>query len=124
MADDLRGVVLRTNGSGFLLKPEQGEQAWRNFSKYAAPEDTAMPEVGMVVLLTLDQKGYIRKVQPTGERVQLEQPRRGGGGRDQKTITRLAAINSAIAVLTSGGRQTDTTAVLREAAILEAWALR
>ena len=137
--------VGRTNGHGF--QATSGD--WLNFSRFAKPEDFIMPAPGSTVTVYLDKAGFVRRIAPVeravsptpfaparmasapsttptsttpAERVVLaahvEQDARG------VVVTRLAVINSAVAILSSGGGAATVDEVLAIAATLEAWATR
>lgn len=118
----LVGTIERTNGSGFRLAEHD---QWMNFSKFGTPPP--MPSIGQKVSVRLNAKGYILRlfvhdpeVAPTEqEPVTTSLP----PTRDQ-TITRLATMNTATTILSSGNRPTSVDDVLALAAQLEAWAIR
>jgi len=114
MAQVITGKVLRTNGNGFKL---ESQDKWLNISKYA--QDVQMPEVGQQVKVSLDSAGFVRKV----EKMPGQQPGPANGSRDT-TITRLAVLNTATAILSSGNQVVDADEVLALATRLEAWATR
>ena len=127
--DTIQGTVARVNGHGFTL---QGREGWLNVSRYASPEAAPMPTVGAQVVLALDSKGFVRKIVPADgatpspnghDAPDSQGTRRGGSGRDA-TITRLAVLNTATAILASGSQVADPDAVLELAERLERWALR
>ena len=117
----LEGVVARTNDRGLLL---EGREGWLNVSKFAT--DVVIPEPGSHVRVTVDPaERFVRKI----EVLALAQPLRPGlepgvaPDRDHR-ILRQAVLNTATAMLSSGGRPTDLPAVLEVATALEYWVLR
>jgi hypothetical protein len=119
-------TVSRTNGTGFRVV--EGDE-WLNISKYAKPAP-AMPEVGQRVRVSLDKSGYVRAIEP-GEELPAKPEIPAGVSASAGTppckdtvISRLAVLNTATAILSSGGRQADGTAVMALAEKLEAWAHR
>jgi hypothetical protein len=141
--DVVDGVVARRNERGILL---QGEDVWLNVSRYAKPAP-ALPLPGERVRLYLDKDGYIRDVDripfavrgaaedgvdtpPPDEPPirQLEAPAPPFGAvspPDKDTrITRMNALSTATAILSSGGRTCELADVLKLAAQLEAWVER
>lgn len=124
----IAGKVAQVNAKGLKL---EGADSWVNVSKFA--ENVTMPERGAQVVLTLDKAGFIRKIaapapvvaQPVA--VPQVAPIAGAQGEapDKDTvISRLAVLNTATAILSSGSRAADPAAVLALAAQLEAWAHR
>jgi hypothetical protein len=118
--DQIQGVVSRVSPHGFMLA---GRDGWLNVSKFAPPDDVAIPMQGACVSLLLDAKGFVRKIAADGTPLEVSAPGRRGG-RDQTTITRLAVLNTATTILASGQRTVDVAAVLDLAARLEQWATR
>jgi hypothetical protein len=135
---ELEGRVSRVNERGVLL---DGRSDWLNVSKFAG--GIWLPDAGDRVRLTLDSAGFIRKIAPleqaaaapvdTHPAPQVSTPAqppavdvggdRGPVDRDRR-ILRQAVLNTATAILTSGGRQTEVSAVLAAAEVLEQWVLR
>ena len=121
IAEQVAGVVACSNAKGFQL---EGRDGWLNISKFAA--SVAAPERGARVRVGLDKSGFVRSVEPMTTAVvntpgaavstAMEAP-------DKETrIGRMAVLNSAIALLSSGGRSiSDVEAVLGTAAQLEQW---
>jgi hypothetical protein len=125
-------TVERVNGSGF-----NSDEQWWNISKFAKPGDVGMPSVGDRVLVSVDKSGFVRRIEtptapatPAPASVTPEAP---GAPLTASTIaqddrgiviTRLAVLNTAVAVLSSGGRPTSADEVLALAGRLEAWAVR
>jgi hypothetical protein len=121
----ISGIVAAVNERGLRLS---GEDDWRNFSKWSTVD--TLPERGDAVALTLDRAGFVRQVQVVEtEPGPAETPNvcETHSAVDRETrITRLACVNSAVAILTTrnarGGVEVDE--VLALAARLEAWTLR
>jgi hypothetical protein len=143
-------TVGRTNGNGF----QTTDATWLNFSRFAKPEDFIMPTPGSTVTVYLDKAGFIRHIAPVervvspppfapakmasapatvaaaaaatsttpAERVILaghvDQDARG------VVVTRVACLNAATAILSSGGGAATIDEVLAIAGQLEAWILR
>lgn len=122
----ITGKISRANGTGLLL---EGESRWRNISKYAQPAP-AMPQRGQLATLVLDGQGFIRNIEvaaPPAPITPSGQPETASASTPperERVISRLAVLNSATAILASGGRSADPTEVLRLAAQLETWAYR
>jgi len=123
IAEQLAGVVTCSNVKGFQL---EGHDGWLNISKFAA--GVAAPERGAHVRVGLDKSGFVRTaetVSPIGEYVVNESATSGTRPDRETAITRMAAINSAIALLSSGGRAIgDVASVLETAARFEQWVCR
>jgi hypothetical protein len=123
---DLREVqVQQVNGHGF--KSTDGE--WLNISKFARAEDVAMPKAGERVQVSLDRSGFVRKIETIASPAPVTAPVASvppGISQDDRgtVITREAVLNTAVAILSSGGRVVDPTEVLALAAKLEVWATR
>ncbi len=122
---EVEGVVSRVNERGVLL---EGRDGWLNVSKFAA--GVLLPEPGARVRLTLDKAGFIRAVEIVAAPPALSQDESLGTtatgtalDRDLR-ILRQAVLNTATAILSSGGRTTDLAAVLAAAEELERWVLR
>jgi hypothetical protein len=133
------GRVIRANDHGFVL--DDCEDSWLNISRYAKPAPR-IPHVGARVRATLDGQGYVRSivilhdeqrtpyevedgvdVMPDEEPSRQIEPRLPGTtvpDKDQR-ITRMACLNTATAILSSGGRACEPADVLALAAKLEAW---
>jgi hypothetical protein len=129
----VNGTVDRVNAKGFRL---QGESDWRNYSRYADPADILPPSIGAPVAVSVDSSGFVRAVQVVGERAN-ERP--SSPVRETHTelpampvtrpekdivVTRLAVLNTATAIASSGGQETDLRTVLALAEELEQWAIR
>jgi hypothetical protein len=141
--DVVDGVVARRNERGLIL---EGEDVWLNVSRYAKPSP-ALPLPGERVRLYLDKDGYIRDVDrisyavrgaaedgvdvpPPDDEVPSRQieatPPSGAVSPPDKDVrsTRMNALTTATAILSSGGRACEVADVLRLAAQLEAWVNR
>jgi len=113
VTESIEGVVSRANGKGFTLA---GRDGWLNLSRYADPVP-AVPAEGARVRVGLDKAGFVRVIEPAGagaEEAPGAQPLAASLGDKDTRITRLAALNTATAILSSGPR----------AARLEAWVMR
>ena len=123
IAEQLAGVVTCSNVKGFQL---EGHDGWLNISKFAA--GVAAPERGARVVAGLDKAGFVRTVEtvsPIGEYVGNESATSGTRPDREVCITRMACLNTATAILSSGGSPVgDVAAVLSTAAQLEAWVCR
>jgi hypothetical protein len=129
----ISGTIDRVNAKGFRL---QGEGDWRNYSRYADPADILPPSIGAAVAVSVDSQGFVRSVQVVGERTHerdsfsVREPAHEAplacSPRLEKDIvvTRLAVLNTATAIASSGGQETDLVTVLALAEELEAWAVR
>lgn len=124
--ETFEATVRRVNGHGVTV---EGRDGWLNISKYADPSDVQTPAVGQRVVLTLDGQGFVRKIAPAIPAPVTANPSApvatpvSRPGREV-VIARLAIINSAIALLASGGRQLDADATLDVADRMERWATR
>lgn len=119
ITDTIDGSVARSNDKGFLLA---GREGWLNRSKYADPAPLT-PTEGQQVRVGLDRAGFVRTVEVLGDA-----PARTGepaGSPDCDTrIAREAVLNTAVALLGSGGRSVTLADVLSVAAQLEGWVTR
>jgi hypothetical protein len=113
--NSVEGVVLKVNERGVLL---EDSGAWRNVSKFAG--ELLMPEPGEAVRLTLDKAGFIRQIAV----LRAGEPLRFPAADRETCITRMACLNTATAITSSGGQATDLASVLAVAEELEAWVLR
>jgi hypothetical protein len=140
--DVVDGVVARRNERGILL---EGESGWLNVSRYANPAP-ALPLPGERVRLYLDKDGYIKDVERVvyttegpaedgvdpepddavpSRQVEASPPSREASLPDKDTrITRMNALSTATAILSSGGRACEVADVLKLAAQLESWVNR
>lgn len=121
------GKVTRTNGKGFVL--DNGD--WRNISRFAKADEAPMPRTGEFVTVTLDNAGFVRKVEPAAisggaptasEATEPATATTGEAPDRERIITRQWAVNAAINFIGGDGVSLDD--VLSVAARLEAWALR
>jgi hypothetical protein len=129
----ITGVVDRVNPKGLRLR---GEGEWRNYSRYADLMDIETPAVGAHIGIDVDGSGYVRSVQVVGERANerdsfsvretANEAPQTCSPRPEKDIvvTRLAVLNTATAIASSGGQETDLVTVLALAEELEQWATR
>jgi hypothetical protein len=135
-------LVDRTNDHG--VRTSDGD--WLNLSKFAKPEDVVLPPVGATVRLHLDRAGYVRKIEPlvaapatpaaavatvttpalSAPAIEPATPRALWDAQDArgKVILRESVLNTATAILASGGRAADPAEVLTLAERLEAWVVR
>jgi len=115
----ITGTVTRANDHGFQLA---GREGWLNVSKYA--EGVAVPPMGATVAIDLDKSGFVRRVETAGG---LDAPADAApvGVSREATITRLALLNTATAILGGGpGHPVDPAEVVKLATRLEPWAIR
>jgi hypothetical protein len=132
---DTRDVTAQqVNGNGF--KTTDGD--WLNLSKFAKPADVSMPHVGDRVVVSLDRSGFVRKVEPAAAPAKPAEPVQAAPApatpppsapsivQDDRgvVVTRLSNLNTATAILSSGGRVANPDEVLALAARLEVWATR
>lgn len=125
---EITGAVERVGNYGFTL---EGREGW--ISKFAEPRPE-LPCEGDRVRVALDKSGYARAVQVIGTppapvtAMQHAATRAETGESapaDRETrIMREAVLNTAAAILASGGRATDVGAVLELATALEGWVTR
>jgi hypothetical protein len=148
ITDTVSGVVSRVAGHGFQLA---GRDSWLNLSKYAKPAPL-LPRGGMHVEVGLDRAGYVRAVhllaapqedspanaaaraskllypsddQPAPAVEQRTDHSVPNAPPDRDTrIMRQAVLNTATAILGSGGRGVNGADVLALAATLEGWVSR
>ena len=123
--DAIEGTVARVGSYGFTL---DGREGWVSISKFADPRPD-LPVEGSRVRVELDRSGYARTI----EVLELPEPRaavREDGGpytplpdRDTR-IMRQAVLNTAVALLSSGGRETTFDDVIATAEALEQWVVR
>lgn len=141
-------MVSARNEHGVKL---DGDPAWFNYSKFAAKDALTPPPVGARAVVVFDKAGYIRAISPAGEGSGLQPdpaptapaptvespattPESGptrtephvphGVPCADRRIARMAALNTATAVLSSGGRAVDANEAIALAAKLEAWVYR
>ncbi len=122
--EQITGTVTRANGHGFQLAEREG---WLNLSKFANPAPV-MPEKGQRVSITIDKAGYVRAVTPMPSEPEpaVDAPAESHANMPSKdiVITRLATLNTATSILSSGSRAVNPDDVLALAQRLEAWATR
>jgi hypothetical protein len=115
----LVGRVVSVNDRGLKL---DGEDAWRNVSKYAV--GVVLPERGATVALTLDKAGFIRSCGPADGATPLSPAARPTSSSDKdRTITRLAVLKAA-AEFAASKPDATAAAVIRVAEAWERWVLR
>lgn len=128
IVEEITGVVEAANPRGLLLA---GRDGWLNISRYADPAP-AIPSEGSLVRLGLDKAGFVRtiEVEAEGERPASAAVSETAGSygqtfglRDQR-IMRQAVLNTATAILSSGGREADADEVVALAERLEGWVTR
>ena len=117
----VEGTVGRYNERGFTLRERDG---WLNISRYATPAPP-IPNEGARVRAGIDGSGFVRTVEV------LEPPpaasRPDGmpvAPAREVAVTRMACLNTATAILSSGGRRTEPADVVSLAEELERWVLR
>lgn len=131
-AEVIEGRVEQVGSYGFVLA---GREGWVSLSKFATPRPT-LPQVGQSVRVGLDKSGYARTItpvgasamQPTGqpgEPLPFAAPAQPQSGFDRDTrIMRQAVLNTATAILASGGQVVELGAVIEFAEALEQWVTR
>ena len=134
------GTVAAVTAKGLKL---DGAAEWLNFSRYTPVQP---PERGASIVVIHDDRRFIHAIasmEPTPtsadaafrarlavepvepmQPVQPEPAPAGPPAGKDRTITRLAVLNTATAILSSGGQPADPDAVIALAARLEAWATR
>lgn len=115
----VEGIVARTNERGFTLR---GREGWLNLSRYASPAPVVPPE-GTTVRVGLDASGFVRSIEALAAPQEQAASTTPAGGREQ-AVTRLACLNTATAILSSGGREADPDDVMALAERLERWVQR
>jgi hypothetical protein len=122
IAEQVVGVVTCSNAKGFQL---EGRDGWLNLSKFAT--GVAAPERGARVRVGPDKAGFVRAVEasaPIGECVVNASVTTGTRPDRETSITRMACLNTATAILGTGSRPADGAAVLGLAEQLERWCWR
>ena len=127
IVEEISGVVEAANPRGLLLA---GREGWLNISRYADPAPAIPPE-GSLVRLGIDKAGFIRtiEIEAEAERPAFAVSETTPGYapafslRDQR-IMRQAVLNTATAILSSGGREADPDDVVALAERLESWVTR
>lgn len=117
------GMVTSANERGVRL---DGAETWHNLSKYGT-DGVVMPAKGAYVTLTLDAKGFVKRVEaavaPEGASVELPASGAPAGSyalRD-RTVCREWAVNAAVNILGGGpGHPVDLGDALRVAVELSA----
>lgn len=117
----IEGTITKTNGKGFQIAEQEG---WLNISKWANPSEAAMPALGAKVMLTLDGSGFVRKITEKASPAVEPAAMPATVDAKDKRITRLAVLNTATSILSSGNRATSAKDVVELAAKLEAWVTR
>ena len=132
------GIVAAVTATG--LKLDEMDE-WLTFSKFSK---ITHPSEGDRVIVAYDDRRFIHRIQQTTPEpaadatfrarlavqpvAQPEQPEPALVGpfppSKDRTITRLAVLNTATAILASGGHAADPDTVIALAARLEAWATR
>ena len=120
----LEGVVERVGSYGFTL---EGRDGWVSISKFADPRPD-LPGEGARVRVDLDRSGYARAIDVLDPPSPSREPVRSEGGallpdRDTR-IMRQAVLNTAVALLGSGGRDIALDDVIATAEALEQWVTR
>jgi hypothetical protein len=119
VAKTLTGIVTKINGHGFKIDSSDG---WQNFSKFGAAPD--MPELGQVVTIGLDDRGFVRTVEPGTVQTM---PAAATGATERAASlpaalsTRMACL-SAAATFLAGRADANPFDVLAAAEEFEAWA--
>ena len=115
----LAGRVVSVNEKGLKL---DGEDSWRNFSKFA--QDLVAPSHGDVVSLTLDKAGFVRACGPAdGSATVPATASSTAPSVKDRTITRLAVLKAA-AEFAASKPDSTSAAVLRVAEAWEKWVMR
>ena len=109
------GRAVSVNPKGLKL---DGEDAWRNFSKFSP--DIVPPMRGQTVTLTLDRQGFIRAVDASGAPQEATRGRQAPTGQRDIVITRLACLKAA-AEFAAARPQLKSGEVLKIAASWERW---
>lgn len=117
------GRVVSVNERGLRL---EGEDSWRNVSKYAV--GVTLPDRGSYATLTLDRAGFIRSVELAdgstatngAQPARIDAPGRTGPSEKDRTITRLAVLKAA-AEFGASRPELKSGDVLKIAACWEQW---
>jgi hypothetical protein len=118
--DFIEGVVGKCNERGFTLR---GREGWLNVSRYANPAPT-VPAEGSRVRVGMDASGFVRTVEVLAAPVAQETAPVPTGPARETAVTRMACLNTATAILSSGGREANVDDVLEMAERLERWVTR
>lgn len=124
IVDEVTGIVEAANPRGFLLA---GRDGWLNISRYAEPPPP-IPAEGARVRVGLDKAGFVRTIEVEAEpepsfAAAVRESPPPYGLRDTR-IMRQAVLNTATAILSSGGHTADPGDVIALAEQLEAWVTR
>ncbi|HLZ70454.1 MAG TPA: hypothetical protein VKV26_11190 [Dehalococcoidia bacterium] len=127
VVEEISGVIEAANPRGFLLA---GRESWLNLSRYADPPPQ-VPGEGTLVRVGLDKAGFVRTIEVEAEAdrsfssfSEAGAPYAASSGVRDTRIMRQAVLNTATAILSSGGREADAEAVLALAERLESWVTR
>jgi hypothetical protein len=121
VTDYVEGSVGRSHDRGFTLS---GRDGWLNISRYAEPPPP-VPAEGSRVRVGLDKGGFVRSVEVLEAPAPLVREPGVAYGLDRDTrIMRQAVLNTATAILSSGGQVTNAADVVALAEELEAWVNR
>lgn len=128
------GSVKSTNSRGLKIAEYPD---WLDYSKFARPEDLDQVNPGQRARIWLDRANYIRRVEvlpgaeanggapaPSAAKNAAAQALAARAVDRERTIARMAVLNTATNILSSGGRQAEPVEVLRLAAELEEWVHR
>jgi hypothetical protein len=124
----ISGRVAKVRGRGFTLEgqPDVGADGWLNISQFGKARDLDVPNVGDEVEVALDAKNFVRdltvRTPAAPSRTAPSASHTSFAGGDGDRICRQAVMNTATAILASGGRQVRPSAMLRLAVALERWA--
>jgi hypothetical protein len=124
-SESIEGLVERVGSYGFTL---DGRDGWVSISKFADPRPE-LPAEGARVRVDLDRSGYARTIEVLEAAPFTAEPSRGESGNtsylDRDTrIMRQAVLNTAVALLSSGGREVSLEDVIDTAETLEQWVTR
>jgi hypothetical protein len=124
-SESIEGLVERVGSYGFTL---DGRDGWISISKFADPRPE-LPAEGARVRVDLDRSGYARAIEVLEAAPFTAEPSRGESGNtsylDRDTrIMRQAVLNTAVALLSSGGREVSLEDVIDTAETLEQWVTR
>jgi hypothetical protein len=124
-SETIEGLVERVGSYGFTL---DGRDGWVSISKFADPRPE-LPAEGARVRVDLDRSGYARAIEVLEAAPFTAEPSRGESGNtsylDRDTrIMRQAVLNTAVALLSSGGREVSLEDVIDTAETLEQWVTR
>jgi hypothetical protein len=119
-SESIEGLVERVGSYGFTL---DGRDGWVSISKFADPRPE-LPAEGARVRVDLDRSGYARAIEVLEAAPFTAEPSRGESGNtsylDRDTrIMRQAVLNTAVALLSSGGREVSLEDVIDTAETLE-----